>query len=239
MKLLEKSEIAKGRAIEQSREIDQGKKISGYVDKLRELKVNEEQALEKWRRESLSSIGEEINELSGKRDEIKIELVYLRQELSKESPLTRKERQNLEKLKQSLGEKEKYLDEYQEKLSLYEIDLLESKKKMEDALKRARADQQTALRNLKSSETKQIEAQNRLHSSKSIEERSLQRKKEVDEELFLRKSALIAREEAVEEQEIENGVISKQNSTEKIQLADQRATLERALARLKKLRDGK
>ena len=53
MRLLEKSEIAKAKAVDRSKEISEGLKISKRVDSLRELASREEQTLDMVRTREL------------------------------------------------------------------------------------------------------------------------------------------------------------------------------------------
>lgn len=71
MRLLPKSEIDRAKATEKKREIDEGLKIAQRIDNLRETQAETETALEKWRRETVALIHEEISKEAYKRDELK------------------------------------------------------------------------------------------------------------------------------------------------------------------------
>lgn len=236
MRLMKKSEISSAQAVDKAREIQEGVKLSGRVDALRKLQADEEQTLEKFRRESLALIGTEISNLEGKRDELKIELVYLHEELNKESTLSREERKHLESLKAKLEEKERFLDEKAESLSLEEIDIAEALKSARDSTLRAET-HEAQVKNLhESASVEKFEAQSILQNARKIEETVTRQKQEAESYFEMRESTLSAKEKEIIENQAENTRVAKALAKERLQLADQRATLERAMERLKQLR---
>lgn len=60
MRLLPKSEVVKAKAAAQKRDIDEGVKIARRVDNLREVAAQEEESLEKFRREAVAKIHADI-----------------------------------------------------------------------------------------------------------------------------------------------------------------------------------
>ena len=60
MKLLQKSDIAKAKSVDRQREIDQGVQLAKRVDSLRETVAQEEASLQKFRKETLSTIQAQI-----------------------------------------------------------------------------------------------------------------------------------------------------------------------------------
>lgn len=236
MKLLKKSEISSAQAVDRAREVQEGVKLSGRVDALRKLQADEEQTLEKFRRESLKTIGEEISELEGKRQELKIELVYLREELNKETTLSREERRNLESLKIKLEEKERFLDEKAESLSLEELDIAEALKQAKDSVLRAETHEEQVKNLHQSASVEKFEAQSILENARKIQETTEKQKKEAESYFEMREASLSSKEKENILNYEENSRVAKELAKERVQLADQRATLARAMERLKSLR---
>lgn len=77
MKLLPKSEVEKARAADKQREINEGSKLAKKIDNLREVVVEEEEALELFRKETIKRIYEEITVEAQKRDNLKKEVTDL------------------------------------------------------------------------------------------------------------------------------------------------------------------
>lgn len=233
LRLLKKSEIAAAQANDRAKEIQEGLKISRRVDSLRELATKEEATLEKFRSETLRTIGSEISELEGKKDSLKIELVYLREELTKETTLSRDERKNLEALKATLEEKDRKLNAQSEELALAEIDIAIAIKNSQDAVARSRSHEEISKNLHVKAENLAFEAEQKLENTKKIEKSTLKTQKSVEEELFLKQEALKERENSITAREKENASLTRELEAEKIRIADREATLERALARLK------
>lgn len=61
MRLLAKSDINRKKSIERQQLIDEGLKLAKRVDDLREVVSQEEQALERFRRESIKEIHKQIS----------------------------------------------------------------------------------------------------------------------------------------------------------------------------------
>lgn len=61
VRLLTKREVDVAKAKDRQREIDEGKKLADRVDALRRMAVEEEQKLELYRTQALSTIQEDIN----------------------------------------------------------------------------------------------------------------------------------------------------------------------------------
>lgn len=80
MRLLPKQEADQKRAEEMRQKMDEGLRISGRVDSLRETLASEEVAFEKYRRDVLSGIRDEITALSSERDTVSWEVTHLKKE---------------------------------------------------------------------------------------------------------------------------------------------------------------
>lgn len=68
MRLLSKSDIVKHKSLEQKRAIDQGRKLAESVDRLREIKSEEERSLEKYRSRMIENISKETIAATTERD---------------------------------------------------------------------------------------------------------------------------------------------------------------------------
>lgn len=80
LKLLTKKEVDVAKAKDRSREVAEGRKLAESVDRLREVRAEEEVSLEKFRQKSLTTIHNEITELSTKKDELVSEVSRLTSE---------------------------------------------------------------------------------------------------------------------------------------------------------------
>lgn len=80
LKLLTKSEISQSKAIGRALEVKEGVNLAKRVDSLREIVVQEEQALESFRIKTLEKIHEETTKAEQERAEIQQEVTRLRRE---------------------------------------------------------------------------------------------------------------------------------------------------------------
>ena len=74
MKLLNKSEQTKAKALEKNREIQEGLKLAKRVDALREISAQEDKALKDFRKNALAEISAEILQETKKKEEIEKEV---------------------------------------------------------------------------------------------------------------------------------------------------------------------
>lgn len=77
LKLLKKSEVDRLKAQERQREIAEGMKIAGRIDALRRTQAEEEASLEKFRRETVEHINNEIVETIERLNLLKKEVAKL------------------------------------------------------------------------------------------------------------------------------------------------------------------
>lgn len=217
IRLLKKDEIAKARSVDRAAEIAEGLKISHRVDSLRELMANEESALAKFRNESISAITKEINELIQKKDRAYEELAAL-------------EGQDLRKI---LEKKEKELSERKQKLDLLEIDIALTLKENKDSLERQRSHEEEARRIHRRTLDKDSESDQLYEKAQTLQRKALAQKEEAEHMLAIAEETAQAKRKEIEEQEENNRKIAQELEGERIRLADQRSTLERALERLR------
>ena len=236
IKLLSKSEIDKAKNADKAKEIAEGLKISRKVDSLRELMADEEKALEKFRSESLSAISKEIEEKNSEKIKLENEVRELRREIMSESKLTREERHNLEQLKEVLIKKEEELGKKSQEIDLKEIDIAIALKNSAEDEKRAQNHREIAENLHKKAEEEKNEADLIKQRAQKIEDNINNYKQETENLFVIREIAISQKEQDLILQEEENKKLEQELNKEKIQLADQRATLERALERLRKNR---
>ncbi len=234
MRLLPKSEIDKAKTQDRAREVAEGLKLSRRVDGLREMRVKEEEALEKFRDGTLQSIMKDIEEANSKKEIVLRELQELEAKAKKE--LSKSDKKRLDDLKNSLELREKELKDKEFDLSLIELDVSEAKKEAEEALNRQRLREKEADELRKQTLAEKQEAEAKLVRAKKIEDRAIKDKEKTEARLTLKEQELSEKEKEIMKREEENAKILKQNEKDRIWIADQRATLQRAMERLKKSR---
>lgn len=238
MRLLSKSEIAQAKATEQRRDIEEGLKIAKRVDSLREIKVQEEAALEKFRSETLSHINDEIIKKNQELDALEHEVKDL-QKRRKEAlePLdkawedyrmadTAINQQREEQLarEHQLGDRETDIKEAEKKAkalthtaSLRAADATRRLQQADEALKQA------AQARIEAENDREKAAQELDHASTLLINR--------EQSLTLAESNATLREAKIAERE-------RHNREEARRLADMRATLEREQQRRLKKTNG-
>jgi formylmethanofuran dehydrogenase subunit E-like metal-binding protein len=234
MRLLEKSEIAKAKAVDRSKEISEGLKISKRVDSLRELAAREEQTLDMVRTRELERMATEFLAAQKKKEELLSEISELEERAKRE--LSKTDRQRLENLKKSLDKKEEDMKNQSRELDLKEVDIACSIKETNDSLARQKTAEEEAKRTLMAIENNRILAEQALLRAKNIEERSKKEKSDVEASISIRESAIVERERELSTKESENRELSREIAEERIRIADREATLERAIERLRKNR---
>jgi chromosome segregation ATPase len=234
MRLLNKSEIAKAQNLDKSREVAEGLKLSRRVDSLRELAAYEEAALAKFRDESLAVITKEITDLNEKKENLASEVQSLREEKEKGLGDLEEKQADINAFENLLREREKALEatekELQEKLKEAALNIRNS----EDELQRAQTHKEEATKLLFEASEDREEARKTLSASEHVREKTLREREAMEDALALRESDVLKKEVALISKEEENGKLYKELSKQRIQLEDQRKTLERAMARLKK-----
>lgn len=145
MQLLSKQEVNTQKARAQKREYDEGMKLARRVDGLREVVAAEEASLEKFRRESVAKIHEEITHLTKEKGTLEKEVSDLKREREDlKKPLT-EEWEDLNIAQEAYERSHKFLLDSIESAKATERDL-------DERAKGIRADEQ------------RIEEQKRLHN---------------------------------------------------------------------------
>jgi hypothetical protein len=236
IRLLEKSEVAKSNAVQRQQEIDEGMKVARRVDSLRELVAHEEATLNDFRERRMAEISGDIKKEEEKLEKLGSEVKILRNELASETNLTREERKGLEKLKASLENRAREIEDRANEVNLLEIDIAIVRKEANQFLQFSRSAEQESKLLLSDASQKDFQAENALSRARKIEAKALSDANEQNKAFELRESSLDAREKELSGKELENSRIRKELDIEKVQLADQRATLEQALERIKRNR---
>jgi hypothetical protein len=236
MKLLQKSEINALKARDTNREISEGLKLSRRVDSLRELQQKEEVNLEKYRTETLKAIKEQIKPLEAKKEALEGEIKAMQGKLDAMLPSIGTKREELRALSAELTKWQKELEKKAEEVLIQELDVAEAFRKAEKSLiKQVKAEEKASL-SLEKTINNELESNDTLQTARKIKERTEKDRKEIEYALQLRENALALKERAVREVEKDNTKNAEANAIEKLQLADQRATMQRQLERMKNLR---
>lgn len=233
MKLLSKKEINTATAKSQKQTYDEGIKLARRVDGLREVAAAEEASLEKFRRETLARIHEEITQETSKRDSLRQEVFRLQKEreeaikpldslgerLAEEDHRIRGEREVLNEAKDAFAERERKLDSRDNALRDEEARISEQKRVYSELLAYVRDDRnstRTALEDAQRALSDNTLEAARLakeradfeSSKKETEARQAKRDKEQDEReviLNARETKVLDREGAYTRQLKRNG----------------------------------
>lgn len=234
MKIPSKQEVSTSKALERKREIDEGLKIANKVDTLRKLASTEQNNLIKFRDESLQSIKEEIANYVDSRDSLQREVDALKeQRVSLQIPLD-KEWIIVNLAKQDVVTAKENIYATLEGLKKSEKSYAQSLKELE--LERIKVG------NLKASANESFSLAEKIKDEASrILDEANQETNEIYEEMNLREQQLHSKEQdiLIKEIDVKNGKDANERERKEIisikaQLADERATLERALLRTKK-----
>lgn len=234
MKLLAKRDIDIQKSLDRQREIDEGVKLSRRVDALRRTQVEEEASLERFRAASVSKIHEEILRESNVRDALHTEVVRLearREEalrpLDREMQLIATEKKELSEIGDVLFSRQAAIEKRETELALLE-------RSVRDEEQRAKAMSREVADTLADAQ-EQKESALIAHTAAKRTLESVQTFKEVMErEIKERDAVCAARERDVSIREEWLASDREALELEKAQTADLRATLERAIKRLKK-----
>lgn len=232
MRLLEKKDIDKAKATDRAKEISEGLKISKKVDSLRELKVNEEESLNKWRKETLFAIQKEIADLTNERDEVLCEVVSLRDEISRGMHDVNVRQIVLDELSKELSDKNEQLEVRCADFEIEKDNLASMMREIHDELERVRTHKEEAERIHAKLLEEEKDAKLTLLEAQKVEENALIFKQKSEESIAFREKELDKREQEAFDFEQENMRVAEELRIQRIQLEDQRRTLERAMKRL-------
>ena len=234
MRLLSRDEITKAKANDRQKEIAEGLKLTQKVDSLRELMAKEEEKMEKFRRETLIGIKKEIGELNERKKEIESDVKELENIKKRGTKEIDNEKKSIKILQSELEDKlEKTLKKEQElKIKEKNIDVLF--KQSSDEIKRVQTHTREA-------QNERIALKAKLEAVQNLQQSLVQSGEIFDEEKKVFEISMKQRDLVIQERESlcskkekELSDLSRELAIQKIQVEDQRKTLERAFARLKK-----
>lgn len=234
MRLLTKSEIATAKATDRSREVAEGIKLAKRVDGLREIQAQEQAALEKFRRESIATIHDEINAATQKRDTLKIEVDVL--EVRKKEALRplADAWEKIGTINKGLELERKELDGREEIVSFAEEQVTRTLRHADGQLHRANAKREQADKLVFEADNNRQKTEESLENARKLETSALQLRNAVTKELRERDTSMAAKERGVLLKE-EWAVKEKEKiRIEWVKIGDQRKTLDRAFTRLKR-----
>lgn len=233
IKLLPKSSLQEQKAREKMREISEGAKLASRVDGLRETYSKVEQDLEKYRTATLEAIGKEIKDLDEKKNVLSDEIKVMQRKYDRMMPEISTKRTELAQFEKSLKAWEKKLEKKDESSELMELDVMEAKQKAELSLSVQQDNERITANLLMQADKKRNEAQKTLEIAKTIQEKAHSDKKDIEAEINLREFSIKSKETELSNMELKLITDRKALEVEKVQVADQRATLARAMQRLK------
>jgi hypothetical protein len=234
LKLLSKAEIATSKAKDRALEVREGMKLSGRVDSLRELAAGEQEKLEKYRTATLSAMQAEVAEIEKKKEAAQANLEAVEEQLK--STLSKTEQKALDDLRKSLEKREKDLKESAFQADLRWIEVESTLKDAENSLEAQKTKEEQASKAQIEAENLETTAKRTLERANNREARAVQFEKSKIEELSLREGNIVSKEQSVKVHEELNLQTMKSLEREKLQVADMRQTLERAMQRIRQNR---
>lgn len=218
---------------ERRKDIDNGVTLARRVDTLRDTLLNEEQKLENFRNSTIKIVQQEIDNKINEKTLLEIELVKLKEKriellkpLDEEWEQVNEEKQSVQKLGYLILKEKDELADFDNYLNERDKNLIQEEQRIVTLKEQVKQELQTA-------HDISLEAKNCLIEAKKEVKRLTTplRKKEKglkDYEEILRATVL-----SIEVREKQLKDDEKFIKEEKIRLADQRATMERQLARMK------
>ena len=233
IKLLEKSELDKAKSNDRAKEIAEGLKISRKVDALREQLAKEDKTLDDFRKATLATIATEFNLANQEKESVLAEVKLLRAEKADGLKSVDAGMAELRLLGGSLSEREQKLLAQEQALDGQKVAVAITLKNTEDELARAQTQADNAARLHLEANADRVEADKVLTAAKRVKAEADSDRQTTEIILLAKEQDIIIRNNKSLQQEQANLEISKELSEEKIRLADQRATLERAMERLR------
>jgi hypothetical protein len=234
MKLLPKSDILIRKAADQKQAVDEGKKLAVSIDRLREVAVQEETSLEKFRSETLSQIHKETSEAAIIRDELLgevRELQFAKEEalkpLTEELKLINEAREEIAKKAALNVSQALIIDTREQAISVKEKEVSDTLLRTETIEEEARIKMEQILRDKEKTEQLVTEATDMHDKSvilKTTTESSLSEKQK---ELSSKEEQLTLLAAQLEKERL-------QITGDRTRLEDREQTLEREFNRLKK-----
>lgn len=219
---------------ERRRDIEQGIILARRLDTLRNDLSIEEKNFAIFKDAQTKGLQEEITNLGVKKNEIELEIERLereRQELLR--PVTIKW-EEVNKKEQELKDKENKLNDLKTQLTLKKQELDDREKWVSQEEERITKIKQEIYLLAERTSQSSLNAQAIFSEAKDKEREVNLKVKKKEREMKQKLLGLEMREKKIEEREYQLELNEKEIINEKIRLADQRATLERAMNRIKK-----
>jgi len=231
MRLLNKSDIAKAKANEQRRDIEEGLKLAKRIDNLREVAAQEEESLAKFRKQQIAKINEEITKAEGKKSALLKEVKDLeerRRELQKplddEWSKIHKERLTLEAFREEVAERSA-------RVSDKERGVKEAIDQAGRQLAQAATKNDLSSDKLREADSAAKAASKSLENAKKLENQALALKAKTELEVAERLEKVALREKNADNKEKENARISKELKNKERAINDKYKTLLRSQKR--------
>ena len=232
MRLLSKSDIDKQKNQEAGQTIAEGKKLATAVDRLRELRADEEATLGKFRSETIAGIQKEIEPLAKERDDLKSEVATLKEQKTEaQKPLdaewerVQQDKQGILELQVALSDRREHLEKREEAVVSREVIL--------------RASLETALADKAQAQKEREEATQTLSSAKDSAQTMredaeivLKNAHRKEQDVLERELHAKNREDHVATRETNAQVKEKENLDKELELQSRWASLERTIKKL-------
>lgn len=234
MKLLDKREIDKSKALEMSRAVQEGAKLAKRVDALREAQAQEEVALAKFRKETLTKIHEEITYHATTRDALYNEVRTLEARKVEALKPIEAEKREAQEAVAHLEETKRHLEAKSRELEEKERGVEAQRKSSALELARALAERSRATEYLDNAEANESATRFVLAESEAIRDSARRFKADMEQELRQRDEAVASKERGMELREDYIRREEQRLVKENRKLEDRKSALERSIKRLKK-----
>lgn len=234
MKLLPKSKIHEAKAAAKKQQIDQGVQLAKRVDTVRETLSEEENNLERFRRESIARIHEETRIAGEERDTAIKERDAARSARDIAlRPLT-EEKKLLAQEKQEIAGTRLVADALLASAQKEDLEVRQKNKDASDTLKRIALQEHAAREALIAADEAEKKAQNALFVAEEIHKNATLLAEKMDTELLHRDEAMAMKENGLilREEHLKAGEAELEKGWKLLE--DRKATFERAITRPKK-----
>ncbi len=198
MKLLTKSDIDKAKANQQKKDVDEGLKLARRIDNLREVAVQEEANLEKFRKTKVASLSAEITQLEAIKDSFTGEISQLKRERRALMKPLEAEWAEIHKEKASIRKRKDDLTALEGTIQLKDKAAREAVKQASDKLAKAITKEEAADRLIEKANSAALEATERLRHAQKIESDSMVIKAKFDKEIATRDMKMAEKERNLE-----------------------------------------
>lgn len=233
MKLLSKSDVAKTKGLERKQEIEEGAKLARKVDGLRELSSKEEANITKFREESVKELNSQILSKQEEIDELDKDIKVKKEIRDKLNEPLQTEWDKIDKAKADIESREKDLENRTTDVNrgfqkLHDDKFLFDRDKIFFEIEKLNHQKDKDYISSIQGETKALLEEQRRATDSVVNKEYL-----LNKALKEREQVVAERERAVKLEAENNKKVAMQHDKERVQLNDMRATLERAIKRIK------